>query len=173
MILTSYNDNSITTGMPLAGELFFMYATILIAVPTGVKVFNWLFTLYGGRVRFSSPVLWLLGFMRSKVPWDPVRDFTPVTLATNAPNILVVLYDDTGLASWSPYGGRISMPTMDRLARGGLTYTLARSRDNAPSIGLVERLGFALEGRLRAEWETHIGVRDTLIYGLLRDEWRA
>ena len=45
--------------------------------------------------------------------------------------------------------------------------------DNAPSIGLVERLGFVLEGRLRAEWKTHIGVRDTLIYGLLRDEWRA
>jgi len=45
--------------------------------------------------------------------------------------------------------------------------------DNAPSIRLVERLGFALEGRLRAEWETHIGVRDTVIYGLLRDEWRA
>ena len=45
--------------------------------------------------------------------------------------------------------------------------------DNAPSIRLVERLGFTIEGRLRAEWETHIGVRDTLIYGLLRDEWRA
>ncbi len=40
--------------------------------------------------------------------------------------------------------------------------------DNARSIGLLERLGFALEGRLRAEWETHIGVRDTLIYGLVR-----
>ena len=45
--------------------------------------------------------------------------------------------------------------------------------DNMPSIRLVERLGFRLEGRLRAEWETHIGVRDTLIYGLLRDEWQA
>ena len=45
--------------------------------------------------------------------------------------------------------------------------------ENTPSIRLVERLGFGLEGRLRAEWETHIGVRDTLIYGLLRDEWRA
>lgn len=42
-----------------------------------------------------------------------------------------------------------------------------------PSIRLVERLSFRLEGRLRAEWETHIGVRDTLIYGLLKDEWRA
>ena len=40
-------------------------------------------------VLYGTP-LWLLGFMRSKVPWDPVRDFTPVTLATNAPNILVV-----------------------------------------------------------------------------------
>lgn len=40
--------------------------------------------------------------------------------------------------------------------------------DNAASIGLLERLGFTLEGRLRAEWETHIGVRDSLIYGLLR-----
>jgi arylsulfatase A-like enzyme len=36
---------------------------------------------------------------------------------------LVVLYDDTGMAAWSPYGGRINMPTMDRLAADGLTYT--------------------------------------------------
>ena len=45
--------------------------------------------------------------------------------------------------------------------------------DNAPSIAVVERLGFTLEARLRAEWETHIGVRDSLIFGLLEDEWRA
>jgi cytochrome o ubiquinol oxidase subunit 1 len=37
--------------------------TMVIAVPTGVKVFNWLFTMYGGRVRFSVPVLWSIGFM--------------------------------------------------------------------------------------------------------------
>jgi cytochrome o ubiquinol oxidase subunit 1 len=42
---------------------FFGIMTMIIAVPTGVKVFNWLFTLYGGRVRFASPLLWSLGFM--------------------------------------------------------------------------------------------------------------
>jgi cytochrome o ubiquinol oxidase subunit 1 len=42
---------------------FFGVMTMIIAVPTGVKVFNWLFTLYGGRVRFNVPLLWSLGFM--------------------------------------------------------------------------------------------------------------
>ena len=42
---------------------FFGIMTMIIAVPTGVKVFNWLFTLYGGRVRFTSPLLWTLGFI--------------------------------------------------------------------------------------------------------------
>jgi arylsulfatase A-like enzyme len=41
----------------------------------------------------------------------------------DAPNVLVILYDDTGCAAWSPYGGRIEMPTLDRLARNGLTYS--------------------------------------------------
>jgi cytochrome o ubiquinol oxidase subunit 1 len=42
---------------------FFGIMTMIIAVPTGVKVFNWLFTMWGGRVRFTVPVLWSLGFM--------------------------------------------------------------------------------------------------------------
>jgi cytochrome o ubiquinol oxidase subunit 1 len=37
--------------------------SMIIAIPTGVKIYNWLFTLYGGRVRFTSPVLWSIGFM--------------------------------------------------------------------------------------------------------------
>lgn len=45
--------------------------------------------------------------------------------------------------------------------------------ENIGSVTLLERLGFQYEGRLRGEWETHIGVRDSLIYGLLRDEWAA
>ncbi len=43
--------------------------------------------------------------------------------------------------------------------------------ENSGSIALLQRLGFQQEGHLRGEWETHIGVRDSLIYGLLRDEW--
>ena len=42
---------------------FFGIMTMIIAVPTGVKVFNWLFTLWGGRVRFQVPMLWSLAFM--------------------------------------------------------------------------------------------------------------
>ena len=37
--------------------------SMIIAVPTGVKVFNWLFTMYGGRIRFETPILWAIGFM--------------------------------------------------------------------------------------------------------------
>ena len=43
--------------------------------------------------------------------------------------------------------------------------------DNIGSNNLLESLGFTCEGRLRAEWETHIGVRDSFIWGLLADEW--
>jgi RimJ/RimL family protein N-acetyltransferase len=45
--------------------------------------------------------------------------------------------------------------------------------DNRASVALLERLGFRLEGRLRGEWQTHIGVRDSLIYGLLGDDPRT
>jgi cytochrome c oxidase subunit 1 len=50
-----------TVGMPMAGELFFMYATMLIAVPTGVKVFNWVSTMWRGAMTFETPMLWAIG----------------------------------------------------------------------------------------------------------------
>jgi arylsulfatase len=56
----------------------------------------------------------------SKADWGP---YTPKKAPDGAPNFLVILYDDTGLAAWSPYGGRINMPTLDRLAANGLMYT--------------------------------------------------
>ena len=45
--------------------------------------------------------------------------------------------------------------------------------DNTRSLALLDRLGFQREGLLRAEWETHIGVRDSVILGLLANEWRV
>jgi arylsulfatase len=56
----------------------------------------------------------------SKPDWTP---FTPKKAPEGAPNFLFILYDDTGLAAWSSYGGRINMPTLDKLAANGLTYT--------------------------------------------------
>ena len=41
----------------------FGIASMIIAVPTGVKIYNWLFTMYGGRIRFATPMLWSIGFM--------------------------------------------------------------------------------------------------------------
>jgi cytochrome c oxidase subunit 1 len=52
-----------TTGMPVTGQLFFMYATMLISVPTGVKVFNWLATMWRGSMTFEAPMLWAVGFI--------------------------------------------------------------------------------------------------------------
>jgi len=52
-----------TTGMPVTGQLFFMYATMLISVPTGVKVFNWLATMWRGSMSFEAPMLWAVGFI--------------------------------------------------------------------------------------------------------------
>ncbi|HEY9229537.1 MAG TPA: arylsulfatase [Gemmatimonadaceae bacterium] len=57
---------------------------------------------------------------------DSKPDWSPYMLPTapkGAPNVLVVLYDDTGLAAWSPFGGRIQMPTLQKLADNGLRYS--------------------------------------------------
>jgi cytochrome o ubiquinol oxidase subunit I len=52
-----------TMGAGADVNAIFGIATMIIAVPTGVKVFNWLFTMYGGRIRFQTPLLWSIGFM--------------------------------------------------------------------------------------------------------------
>jgi len=52
-----------TMGSGANVNAFFGIATMVIAIPTGAKVFNWLFTMYRGSIRFSSPMLWTIGFM--------------------------------------------------------------------------------------------------------------
>jgi arylsulfatase A-like enzyme len=56
----------------------------------------------------------------SKADWGP---YEQPKAPAGAPNVLIVLYDDTGLAAWSPFGGRINMPTLQRLADNGLKYS--------------------------------------------------
>jgi len=52
-----------TSGIPLGAELFFMYATMLIAVPTGIKVFNWVATMFRGSITFETPMLFAIAFV--------------------------------------------------------------------------------------------------------------
>ena len=58
-----WGHHMFATGMPLATELWFMYATMVIAIPTGVKVFNWVATMWGGSMTFETPMLFALGFV--------------------------------------------------------------------------------------------------------------
>ncbi|WP_172326739.1 cytochrome c oxidase subunit I [Mangrovicoccus sp. HB161399] len=52
-----------TVGLSLTQQSYFMLATMVIAVPTGVKVFSWLATMWGGSVEFKTPMLWAMGFL--------------------------------------------------------------------------------------------------------------
>lgn len=52
-----------TMGAGADVNAFFGIMTMIIAIPTGVKLFNWLFTMYRGRIRFTSPMLWFFGFV--------------------------------------------------------------------------------------------------------------
>jgi cytochrome o ubiquinol oxidase subunit I len=61
--LTVWLHHFFTMGAGADVNAVFGIASMLIAIPTGVKIYNWLFTMYRGRVRFSSPMLWSIGFM--------------------------------------------------------------------------------------------------------------
>lgn len=92
----------------------------------------------------------------SKPDWNA---FLENKAPKGAPNVLVILYDDTGQAAWSPYGGRIEMPTLDKLAKNGLTYTqwhttavcsptrscfLTGRNHHQNGFGSIARVGFGL-----------------------------
>src|SRR5262245_4688577 len=52
-----------TVGMSTAAQAYFVAATMVIAVPTGVKIFSWIATMWGGSIEFKTPMLWAIGFM--------------------------------------------------------------------------------------------------------------
>ncbi len=71
-----------TVGMTTLGNTFFMISTLLVGVPTGIKIFNWIGTMWGGKIRFATPMLFctaflvqfliagLTGIMLASVPFD-------------------------------------------------------------------------------------------------------
>jgi len=71
-----------TVGMTSAGNAFFVLSTMLVGIPTGIKIFNWLATMWGGKIRFATPMLFctaflfqflcagLTGIMLSVAPWN-------------------------------------------------------------------------------------------------------
>jgi len=67
-----------TTGLGPVANALFSIATMLIAVPTGVKIFNWLLTLWGGSIRFTTPALFAIGF----IPTFVMGGVTGVMLAS-------------------------------------------------------------------------------------------
>ena len=52
-----------TTGMPVTVKMYFTLATMVIAVPTGIKIFSWIATMWGGSISFKTPMLWAVGFI--------------------------------------------------------------------------------------------------------------
>ncbi len=115
-----------TMGSGADVNAFFGITTMIIAVPTGVKIFNWLFTMYRGRVRFDSPVLWTIGFMVTFVIGGmsgvlmavPPADFVlhnSLFLVAHFHNVIiggVVFGAMAGLTYWFPkvFGFRLNEP---------------------------------------------------------------
>ncbi len=60
---TVWAHHMFAVGMPVTAQLFFMFSTMLIAVPTGVKVFNWVATMWQGSMTFETPMLFAIAFV--------------------------------------------------------------------------------------------------------------
>ncbi|MCG2836428.1 cytochrome o ubiquinol oxidase subunit I [Photobacterium sp. WH77] len=74
-----------TMGAGANVNAFFGIATMVISIPTGVKIFNWLFTMYRGRIKFTTPMLWTVGFMVTFT----IGGMTGVLLAVPAANFVL------------------------------------------------------------------------------------
>jgi cytochrome c oxidase subunit 1 len=80
--LSVWAHHMFTVGMTSTGNTFFVISTMMVGVPTGIKIFNWLGTIWGGKLRFATPMLFsiaflfqflisgLTGIMLAAAPWD-------------------------------------------------------------------------------------------------------
>ena len=69
-----------TVGMTSAGNAFFVLSTMLVGIPTGIKIFNWLATMWGGRIRFATPMLFCTAFLFQFL----IAGLTGIILSTGA-----------------------------------------------------------------------------------------
>ena len=79
---TVWAHHMFTVGMTSAGNAFFVLSTMMVGIPTGIKIFNWIATMWGGKIRFATPMLFctaflfqflcagLTGIMLSVAPWN-------------------------------------------------------------------------------------------------------
>ena len=122
---------------------------MIIAVPTGVKIYNWLFTMYGGRVRFATPMLWSLGFMVTFV----IGGMTGVLLAV--PPADFVLHNSLFLVAHFHnviIGGVLfgAFAGYDLLVPEGVRLPAARGLGQGRVLVLARRLLRRLHAALRA-----------------------
>ncbi len=63
--MTVWAHHMFTVGMTSVSNAFFVLSTMMVGIPTGIKIFNWLATMWGGKIRFATPMLFCTAFVLS------------------------------------------------------------------------------------------------------------